>query len=100
MPYLLGLDIGTTSIKAWLYDATTGAPVAGASRPTPVVHPRPGWAEHHPDQLWQATAESIREVVATTPQKQVAGIAVASMAEAGLPLDNRGQPLFPIMAYY
>jgi len=101
MPYLLGLDAGTTSIKAYLYDAQSGQLVAGASRPTPVAHPRPGWAEHDPAALWQATADSIRAALNAAPSGEpVAGLAVASMGEAGLPLDEHGHPLYPIMAYY
>src|SRR5262245_12474026 len=101
MPYLLGLDAGTTSIKAYLYDARSGQLIAGASRPTPVAQPRPGWAEHDPAALWQAAAESIRAALDAAPSGEpVVGLAVASMGEAGLPLDEHGQPLYPIMAYY
>ena len=101
MTYLLGLDIGTTSLKAWLYDAVTGRPIAGAARPTPAASPRPGWAEHDPEALWRAAAASIREALAAAPHNAaVAGVAVASMGEAGLPLDEHGRPLHPIIAYY
>lgn len=101
MPYLLGLDAGTTSIKAWLYDAASGRPVAGASHPTPGARPRPGWAEHDPEALWLAAAASIRSALAAaSPNEPVAALAVASMAEAGLPLDIHGRPLYPIIAYY
>jgi xylulokinase len=101
MAHLLGLDAGTTSIKAWLYDAATGQPVAGAGRRTPVTSPRPGWAEHDPEALWQAAAGSIRTALDRAPAGcEVAGLAVASMGEAGLPLDERGRPLYPIVAYY
>lgn len=101
MTYFLGLDIGTTSLKAWLYDAATGQPVAGAARPTPVTTARPGWAEHDPEALWRAAAESIGATLAAAPSaRPVAAVGVASMGEAGLPLDERGQPLYPIVAYY
>jgi sugar (pentulose or hexulose) kinase len=38
---LLGLDIGTTTIKAILYDPVSGQIVSKASQPTPVEHPSP-----------------------------------------------------------
>src|SRR5689334_15333446 len=101
MPYLLGLDAGTTSIKAWLYDAASGRPVGGAARPTPVVSPRAGWAEHDPEALWQAAADSIRAALAGAPAaRPVVALAIASMGEAGVPLDQHGAPLGPIVAYY
>ncbi|MEE8392628.1 MAG: FGGY family carbohydrate kinase [Anaerolineae bacterium] len=51
MTFLVGLDIGTTNIKAALYDAELGQVVSVASRPTPVEHPAPGWSEHDPETL-------------------------------------------------
>jgi len=101
MAYLLGLDAGTTSIKAWLYDAASGRPVGGAAQPTPVVSPRAGWAEHDPAALWQAAAGSIRTALAGAPEaRPIAALAIASMGEAGVPLDQHGAPLGPIVAYY
>lgn len=101
MPYLLGLDIGTTAVKAQLYDSDSGGAVASAARPTPTQHPRPEWAEHDPLALWHAIAACIRETLERAPQaRPIAALAVASMGEAGLPIDAQGQPLAPIIAYY
>jgi len=97
MTLLLGLDIGTTSIKAELYDAELGQVVSMASRPTPVEHPAPGWSEHDPKVLWQTVASCLREVATERP---IAGLGVSSFAEAGLPLDTAGLPLYPIIAWY
>ena len=97
MTLLLGLDIGTTSIKAVLYDPSLGRVVRVASRPTPVQHPSPGWSEHDPEALWQTLVACVREVAADQP---VVGLAVSSFAEAGLPLDAAGEPLYPIIAWY
>ena len=94
---LIGLDIGTTRIKAVCYDTELGRVVSTTSRPTPVHHPAPGWSEHDPDELWQTIASCLREVAADHP---VAGLGVSSFAEAGLPLDAAGQPLYPIIAWY
>jgi xylulokinase len=101
MPYLLGLDAGTTSIKAWLYDARNGQPIAGAAVATPVATPQPGWAEHDPEALWHAAATCIRTALGRAPQaRPIAGLAIASMGEAGVLLDQRGAALYPIVAYY
>lgn len=97
MAYLAGLDLGTSSIKAVIYDSDQGKVVAAASRPTPVNHPREGWSEHDPEQLWQVVCACIREV---TNGRAVQAIAISSMAEAGLPVDRQGKPLYPILAWY
>lgn len=97
MSLLVGLDIGTTSIKAGLYDAESGQVVSVASRPTPVDHPAPGWSQHDPEALWQTVVSCIRQVAAG---QGIAGLGVSSFAEAGLPLDAAGLPLYPIIAWY
>ncbi|MEM8533016.1 MAG: FGGY family carbohydrate kinase [Chloroflexota bacterium] len=100
MTYLLGLDIGTTSVKACIYDEHSRI-VARATRPTPVTCPQPYWAEHDPELLWAGVVESIQSALQQLPQPHsLAAVAVASMGEAGVPLDSHGQPVFPIITYY
>ena len=53
--YLLGYDIGSSSVKASLVDAQSGACVASASYPkteAPIKAIKPGWAEQAPDDWW------------------------------------------------
>ncbi len=49
MALLVGLDIGTTTIKAAVYDSDRGGLVRLASRPTPVSSPDPGGASTIPN---------------------------------------------------
>lgn len=97
MALLVGLDLGTTSIKAILLESESGEILASASRPTPVFHPRPGWSEHDPEAIWQVCVSCLRECAGGRPVK---ALAIASMAEAGLPVDAHGNPLYPIIAWY
>ena len=97
MPLLLGLDLGTTSLKAVLYDSDSGLILRTAARPTPVDHPREGWSEHDPQALWQAVVSVIREAAQGQP---VAGLAISSMAEAGVLVDKDGNALTPIIAWF
>jgi len=60
---LLGIDLGTSSVKAVLLDQ--GRAVASASRGYRVDRPRPRWAESSPDDWWQATIGAVRGVVST-----------------------------------
>jgi xylulokinase len=97
MAYLLGLDIGTTSIKAVLYDPEDGRLAGISTRPTPVVHTAEGWSQHPPEELWQTAAACLKELAAG---RSIAGIAISSFAEAGLPVGEGGEPLYPIIAWY
>jgi len=56
MNYLIGLDIGTTSTRAILIDED-GNLISSATSDYPLITPRPGWAEQHPEDWWKATVE-------------------------------------------
>jgi len=98
-PLLLGIDVGTTNCKALVFD-TAGVQRASASTPTPVRQPRPGWAEYDPEELWQAVVTVLRQALGQVDPARVRGVAVASMAEAGLLLDAGGQPVTSIIAWF
>ncbi len=56
MAYLLGYDIGSSSIKSSLIDSDTGQLIASAISPEQelCIHtPRPGWAEQDPEVWWK-----------------------------------------------
>jgi xylulokinase len=97
MSLLIGLDLGTTTIKAALFDSDSGSILASASRPTPVNNPQPGWSEHDPQQLWECVATVLREAAGG---RAAVGLAIGSMAETGIPLDADGNPLDSIIAWF
>ena len=62
---LLGIDLGTSSIKVSIVDAQTGTAIASASYPeneVSIISPRPGWAEQSPETWWEHTQQAIRKV--------------------------------------
>src|SRR5947209_5572141 len=93
-----GVDVGTTNTKALLYDLRRGQVLATASRPTVTHHPLPARSEFDPEELWRGAAACLREVLERGGYPPVAAVAVASMAEAGVPLDREGRPVYPIIA--
>ena len=64
MQALLGIDLGTTGVKAALFAADDGHVLASAFVDYPLFHPHPGWAEQDPGQWWLATITSIRTCLA------------------------------------
>jgi xylulokinase len=95
---LLGIDVGTTNCKALLFDRV-GRPHGSASLPTPARRPRPGWVEYDPELLWRTVVEVVRQALSQAEPARVCGLAVASMAEAGLLIDAAGQPLHSIISW-
>lgn len=72
MRYLLGYDIGSSSVKASLVNVETGKCVASDFYPkkeAEIIAVRPGWAEQHPDMWWG----NLREATASVMQKSGAG---------------------------
>lgn len=62
MGYLLGLDIGTSGVKALLMDEA-GHVAGSVLVEYPLHSPRPGWTEQEPEDMWQASVEAIRSVL-------------------------------------
>ena len=100
MTLLLGLDVGTTSVKAVVYQID-GIAVSASSLPTPTHVPRPGWAFYRPDELWQTVVAAIRRALADVPNpEQIASVAVASVAESGVLLDAAGVATTDSIAWF
>lgn len=60
---LLGIDVGTSSIKVSVVDAQTQKTVASAQYPeteSPITTLHPGWAEQSPDMWWQHVQQAIK----------------------------------------
>ena len=100
MSLLLGLDVGTTSIKAVVY-RPDGIAVASAAAPTPTHVPRPRWAFYRAHELWGTVVDVIQQAIAQLPDpSQIVSVGVASVAEAGVLLDAQGEATVDIIAWY
>jgi glycerol kinase len=86
---LLALDQGTTSTRAILHDAAL-VPRATAQVPLDQHYPSPGWVEHEPEEIWQATLAVLRRALAEggTEAASVAGIGITNQRETTLLWDR------------
>ena len=94
----LGLDIGTSGVKAILV-APSGDVVAATTTPLTLSTPRPGWAEQHPDDWWSATVQSIRGVLAQQPDLDVASVGISGQMHSSVFLDRTGQVVRPALLW-
>ena len=100
MPLLLALDLGTSHLKAHAF-TLNGQELAACRRRTPMAHPRPGWGEMVPEDLWQNCVALLRELgELTAGQGTPVALAITSVGEAGVPLDSQGVPVFASIAWY
>ena len=103
MTYLMGIDLGSTSLKAIIYDLD-GNVVASGSRETKLVHSddeHKDWAVWLPEQIWGDTAAAVRDAVsALDDPHKVKGVAVTGMGMDGVPIDDRGEWLYPFISWH
>jgi len=104
MQALLGIDLGTTGIKAALFAADDGHVLASAFVDYPLFHPQPGWAEQQPDDWWQATIAAIRSCLQQGAGRgvqaaDVRGIGLSGQMHGVVLLDAAGQVLRPCIIW-
>lgn len=98
--YLLGYDVGSSSVKAALVEAETGRLLATASSPDvelPIEAPKPGWAEQDPESWWREAINATNRLRARFPfdGKDVAAIGIAYQMHGLVCLDKDGNVLRP-----
>lgn len=61
----LGIDLGTSAVKALLVDDDGNVVGRGAAE-HPMLHPRPGYAEQRPDDWWAAAITAVQQALSTS----------------------------------
>ena len=99
-PLLLGIDAGTSRIRALVF-ALTGEVLSQGSWAANTTQPRTGWAEQEPETIWNACCHAIKTAIAGIEEPtRIRGLAIASVGEAFVPLDKKGHPTYPVIAWY
>src|SRR3954454_22855295 len=98
MSLLLGIDEGTSAVKAVLYD-TDLHQVAEARREKALQYPQPGWVEQDPEEVLAAVVGAVAELVAGADE-EVTACGVDHQGESVLAWDAEdGRPLSPIVTW-
>ena len=97
---LLGYDIGSSSIKASLIDADTGALVASGISPEQemkIDSPQPGWAEQHPETWWQHVVAATKKLLLKKElqSNEIAAIGVSYQMHGLVMVDKQHQVIYP-----
>lgn len=94
----LGIDLGTSSVKAILIDES-GTLVDEASSPLTVSRPRPLWSEQNPQAWWDATQAAVATLRGRRPLDAVAGIGLSGQMHGAVLLDDADQVLRPAILW-
>src|SRR5438874_11496223 len=92
MSMYLGIDIGTSGTKT-IATNERGKILAHALATYPLFHPKPLWSEQDPEDWWQATIKTIREVLAKAQLKpaDVKAIGLSGQMHGSVFLDKNGE---------
>jgi xylulokinase len=94
---LLGIDLGTSSVKVLIADAD-GAVISQASAEYAVASPRPAWSESDPADWLAATVDAVRRTLADSGAEPIA-IGLSGQMHGVVPTDASGQPVRPAMLW-
>jgi xylulokinase len=94
----LGLDVGTSGVKAILV-APSGDVVASATTPLTMATPQPGWAEQDPEAWWQATLASIAAVRRKQTEARIAATGISGQMHSSVFLDRAGAVIRPALLW-
>ena len=92
---ILAIDQGTTSTRAILYDVDTNV-LGKAQRELPQIYPQPGWVEHDPEEIWNATLAVCRDAIAASGRapSEIAAIGITNQRETTVIWDRAtGKPI-------
>jgi len=98
-PLILAIDQGTSATKAALVNQA-GEVVARAAADLPVHHPRRGWVEQSPAEIWHSIQESVKVCLSGTDSSRVAGLGLSTQRESLLLWDRRtGAARSPLISW-
>jgi len=100
MSYVIGVDGGTESIRAFVFDLD-GGPIASVATPYRTEFPNPSWAEQNPEDWWRCMGQSVKGAVAKAgiSPADILSICVDTTCCSVVALDAAGNPLRPCMIW-
>jgi xylulokinase len=98
--HFLGIDIGTSAVKAVLVDERQSV-VAEAAAPLAASHPRPGWSEQDPEDWWRAVEIVVGSIRTAAPSgfRDVGAIGLSGQMHGAVLLDESHAVIRPAILW-
>ncbi|MBN1293789.1 MAG: xylulokinase [Candidatus Latescibacteria bacterium] len=99
--YLVGIDLGTSSVRAGIYNSENGSRLSMAARGYPINTPSSNRSEQNPEDWWKAVCEALLEAQNTAGIKgsEITGISFDGQMHGGVLLDGSGHPVCPAIIW-
>ncbi len=100
--YLLGYDVGSSSVKASILDAATMKPVASATSPVtelPIEAPNPGWAQQDPGTWWEHIVKATTTLAASADLNKITAVGISYQMHGLVTLDENMEVVRPAIIW-
>ena len=102
MEVVLGIDVGTTAVKAMLV-GSEGMALAEAEVEHPISAPRPGWSEQRPELWWRSAVHAVRKTLDSAESNghrhKIAAIGISGQMHSSVFLDGDGEVIRPALLW-
>lgn len=98
--YVMGIDVGTSGTKAILVDLK-GKVLASATAEYPLLTPKPGWTEQHPEDWWNAARKTIAAVIkqSKVAAKDIRAVGLSGQMHGSVFLDKDHEVVRPCLLW-
>jgi sugar (pentulose or hexulose) kinase len=95
---LLGIDVGTSSVKVGLF-SPDGAALDRYRTAQTIRSPRPGYLELDAEEVWTAIVDGTRALLSRTENARIEGVGVAAASPSALVADSAGRVVSPVCTF-
>ena len=100
MKYIISLDAGTTSVRAFLYDVEKRAFVHRAQQEIATAYPFPGWVEQDASEIYYKAAYVLSDCAHTAGMGTVCGVGITNQRETVILWNSEtGEPIAPAIVW-
>jgi xylulokinase len=98
MSCLLGIDLGTSSVKAVVINLRGTVKGIGAAE-YPILTPRVSYAEQEPAEWWRATVAAVRQSASAAGRPEILGVGFSGQMHGFVLVDKDGSPVRPAIIW-
>ncbi len=99
MSALLGIDLGTSSVKVAVCSSDDGSIVGAGTAEYPILTPLPGQAEQEPDHWWKAVIAAARQALQTAGKVEVRAIGLCGQMHGFVAMGSNRRPVRPAIIW-
>ena len=100
MKYIVALDAGTTSVRAFLYEIASGKFVRCVQQEVGQSFPQPGWVEQDADEIYYKAAYCLNDCIRAAGAENIAGIGLTNQRETVVAWNREtGEPVYSAIVW-